>query len=140
MLKKVAVSLLLFMFAVSPLFSENGVLQKAMSLANENKCSEAIGMINEYIEKNPDDSDAYLGLGIIYLQENEFNESESNLEKSLAVNPDSVPAYYTLAMLYEKQKDSAKAKEMWGKVVALSQDKELKGLAEKHLSQLEHME
>ena len=50
-----------------------------------------------------------------------------------------MPAYYTLAMLYEKQKSYIKAKEMWIKVNQLSKDKELKDLAEKHISQLEQV-
>lgn len=112
-------------------------LSNALALVNQGKINEAIAVLHKEIEKNPRGPESYLLLGVAYLEKNEYVLAKNHLEKALALNPNSIPGHYTLAMLYEKERSYLKAVSEWTKVYQLSEDKNLKELANKHIRQME---
>jgi tetratricopeptide (TPR) repeat protein len=111
--------------------------QKIMVLVNDGRTQEAIGILRQEIDKNPQQFDAHLALGVAYLESGDYASAKSSLEKALAINGSSVPSHYTLAMLYEKERNIGKSISEWRLVLQLSSDKNLRELANKHIRQLE---
>jgi Tfp pilus assembly protein PilF len=117
--------------------AEGTNLNQAMALVNEGRTDEALSILRQEIERNPQQSDVHLGLGVAYLQKGDFASAQSSLERALSMNPQSVPAHYSLAMLYEKQRAISRAIGEWQQVLRLSTDASLRDLAGKHIKQLE---
>lgn len=89
------------------------------------------------LQSEPDSCGVCLALGVAYLDSGDFNNAQNCLEKALSLCPGSVPAHYTLAMLFETKKDLSAAVREWNEVLRLSDNRELKALADKHIKQLE---
>ena len=112
-------------------------LKRALSLVNEGKTNEAIRILHQEVEKDSNTADVHLALGVAYLEGGDYDSAKGSLERALQLDPSSVPVHYTLAMLYEKEQKYAKSVQEWGKVLQLTDDSDLKELADKHIRQLE---
>jgi Tfp pilus assembly protein PilF len=88
---------------------------------------------------DPKNVNARLALGAA--QFNLGNEADAKRQwlRAVAMDPKSVEAYYDLGFLYVsgKRPDLAKAKEMWGKVIALSPNSPVAKTVVMHLKSLE---
>ncbi len=62
---------------------------------------ERIGMFEEVLELDPDDSLATFGMGAAYIQLNEYEKAIPYLEKSVVLNKDYSAAYLNLGKCYE---------------------------------------
>ncbi len=75
--------------------------------ANENLISgnfvQAITLYQQAIDKKPDYTDAYLGLGIAYKEVGDYPNALDSTNKVLELNPKYYQAYYNLALILEKQ-------------------------------------
>ncbi|OGS26435.1 MAG: hypothetical protein A2297_00600 [Elusimicrobia bacterium RIFOXYB2_FULL_48_7] len=110
----------------------DGQIDSARDLVNQGKYDEAIALLNTL----PDTQEKKLALAFAYLGTEKYDEAEKIMLEIVKDNPASLPARYCLGMLYEKKKNSAEAIIQWEKVLLLTQKKELRELASKHLAQL----
>ncbi|MHB9154806.1 MAG: tetratricopeptide repeat protein [Endomicrobiales bacterium] len=117
--------------------AEGTNLNRAMQMVNEGRTEEAISLLRQEIEKNPETGDVHLALGVAYLDKDDFDAARVSLEKARDLSPNSVPVHYSLAMLYEKERRLELAVSEWKTVYQLTDSRELKELADKHIRQLE---
>lgn len=61
-------------------------------LSAEGCYEEALHVLNGWIEKSPEDDEAYYLRGALYKQLGRWGESMSDLNRALAINPDSPAA------------------------------------------------
>lgn len=131
-------AVIFFMFAgLMHADAQESALINAMVLVNEGRTEEAINLLNDEIAKNPQTPDAHLALGMAYLNSGNYSLAEESLLKAVQLNPSSVAVHYSLAMFYEKERKLPKAYFEWKIVYQLAEDKNLKELARKHISQME---
>jgi Tfp pilus assembly protein PilF len=88
------------------------------------------------IDANPNKAELHYSLGVVYANKKEYDNAERELETAISINPGNIQAHYVLAMIYEKKKKNDKAVSEWQKVSDLTQEKELKKHAEKHIKRL----
>ena len=88
---------------------------------NRNNKKNLITLLKKYIEKYPNDANAYEALGTAYMLDN-FKEAEANFLKAIKLGDDDT-AKYSLALLYADKGEK---------------DKEKTKLAEKYLKELEN--
>lgn len=69
----------------------------------------AIRLLDEYVSQRPQDSRAWLGLGIAYRRQQRFPDAHNALERALALNPRLAEAQYELGVLAVRQGDSEEA-------------------------------
>ncbi len=132
--------LVLFVYAIlgfSSVRAQDEGLKKGLTLLNQGNFDEAIVVLRQEVDKNPQEPEGHVALGISYLEKGENSLAQDHLQKAAQLDPNTVTASYTLAMLYEKEQELTKAIEEWKKVLALTKDKDLKELARKHIRHLE---
>lgn len=133
----VAALVIISMGMFSSGISEELNLKKGLMLLNDGRIDEALSIFHEELDKNPENVQLHIALGVSYVEKGDYNTARIRLEEALALNPESLAAYYTLAMLYEKERNFHKAAEEWKNVLRLSKDKDVRELARKHLRQLQ---
>jgi len=79
--------------------------------------SKAIKCLNEAIKLDPNDIDAYMNLGQIYLALNEYDKAIEYLEKITRINPKFIHAYFTLGEIYMDRDNYSKAIESFENVI-----------------------
>ncbi|MBD2042245.1 tetratricopeptide repeat protein [Microcoleus sp. FACHB-672] len=78
------------------------LLAEALSLQNQGQFAEAEKKYQEYLLYKNRDAEAWLNLGIIYIQTQKYAESIEALLKSLEIAPENASLYNYLAFVFEK--------------------------------------
>jgi tetratricopeptide (TPR) repeat protein len=87
---------------------------------------------------DPDNTSGAVALGVVASRLGRFDIAQRTLERSVALDANSVASYYHLALLYEKKGMTDRALDAWHRFVSLSQDEQLKTVAQKHIQHLEN--
>ncbi len=107
----VIINIFFLMIAFFPSYANNARL--FFYQANENLISgnfiQAINLYQKAIDKKPDYTDAYLGLGIAYKEIGDYPSALDSTNKVLELNPKYYQAYYNLALILEKQGQNQEA-------------------------------
>ncbi|WPM06090.1 tetratricopeptide repeat protein [Borreliella sinica] len=99
---------------LNPEKSEYLYLKASINLKNENYLN-AISLYNLVIEKNPENTSAYINLAKAYEKSGNKNQAISTLEK--IINKNNRLALNNLGILYKKQKNYQKAIEIFEKAI-----------------------
>jgi tetratricopeptide (TPR) repeat protein len=97
-------------------------LERAWQLAANGQQQEAVRVLRELIETNPQNADARLLLGSLLMEEGQREESISQLAAAVRLRPRSVEAENALGEAYNKFGDTAAARTAFEKAVALNPD------------------
>jgi tetratricopeptide (TPR) repeat protein len=97
-------------------------LERAWELAANGRRQEAVRVLRELIETNPQNADACLLLGSLLMEEGQREESISQLTTAVRLRPGSVEAENALGEAYNKFGDTAAARTAFEKAVALKPD------------------
>ena len=94
-------------------------LASAESLIREEKYDRAIGVLNNIVETNPREADAYNLLGFSYRKSKDFNRAERNYKRALRLNPDHKGALEYVGELYLETDRRDEAEKTLAKLEAL---------------------
>lgn len=100
-------------------FDEQSVRLK-MELAEahliQKQNSKALAVLHQVLTDHPDNVDALILSGRIYLQQNDIPEARTLLEKALTFNPDDQTIYFHLGQIYWNENDYANAGRIFRKM------------------------
>ena len=85
-------------------------------------------------------ANAYLALGIVYINKQMVNEAAELLEKAVELDPINKKAHFILARLYERLENEDRAIQVWEKYILLGPDTKYMKIAKKHLERLKGVE
>lgn len=92
---------------------------------------QAAAVLSEYLQKNPQDSDAWFNLGLTHLFSDNLKASEQAFLTATKMTPANGGAYGRLGYIYEKNKDYKKALLYYQKAHDLSPDAQSKASVER---------
>lgn len=99
-------------------FSENKKdIMKLEELLRNEKYKEALSLIKQIIELEPDNPDYYAVLGLIYYYLDNFEEAVASFQKDIALKDDNLSIYLCLGIAYDSMGDTEKAKEVLVKYI-----------------------
>ena len=87
--------------------------QPAITAAKNGNVTDAIGLLTDITQKNPDFSPAYTNLGLQHLKNNEYEQAELYLKKAAELNPADAVAYNNLGVIFRIKGDFHNAKNMY---------------------------
>lgn len=90
----------------------NRMHERALELAGQNNFKKALELYEEIVLKNPDDDQAYLIMGHIYLMSGEYERSESAFQNAVHIdrdNRDEIAPFYENKILQNPDDDVAYA-------------------------------
>ena len=95
----------------------------------------ASSIFQKYVAQRPEDSKAFLGLGISELAQQHYEEAAKALTRSLQLDPNQADAEYQLGVLADRKGDSAQAIQHFERAVQLQPQhgKALASLGEQYL-------
>ncbi|MBN2406108.1 MAG: tetratricopeptide repeat protein [Elusimicrobia bacterium] len=108
---------------------------KGIDYTNQGKYDLAIQKFTEIITENKDYANAYMALGIVYINKKMPEEAVQLLEKAAELDPSNKRVFFMLARLYEKT-DETKALATWEKYISLDPEPKFKKIARKHIDRL----
>jgi len=73
------------------------------ALLEKHRTGQVISDAEAMVRGNPNDADAYNGLGMAYLQENRFDDAIRNFERVLELNPSRPRIHYNIATILLRQ-------------------------------------
>lgn len=88
----------------------------------------ALADIRSSIAQDPNNSEAYLVLGQIFVMREKTDEAQEALEKAIEVDPNNIDAYLALAGMAFRRQDIAEAESLYRKVLEIDPES-LQGLA-----------
>lgn len=88
-----------------------GLLQEGLKLFSDGYDEEAVRLLRQAIETQPDLVEAYEALGVILSRQERYDEAIRLMETVLALDPDHVLAHTNLSVYYMKLGDKEKAEE-----------------------------
>jgi tetratricopeptide (TPR) repeat protein len=88
---------------------------KANSMLVSGDFEQALTLYSKAIQKNPDSSDAYLGLGIAYKELGRNQEAYNATRMALNLKPSYYQAYYNLGIILENMGKSEEAVDAYEK-------------------------
>jgi len=118
---------LLWLFVAMPVHAKavgnrDALIEQAASLDQQNRLDEAIELLKEGIDTDPEFAQTYIKLGYLQLKKNDysaalglfeqagdFKRAEVILRDALVLNPNPVRTHYELGVVYQKLGDSIKA-------------------------------
>lgn len=98
------------------------LILKALLLAEDKKYIEAVKLLEDCIEKNPNDDYAKTSLSVIYKNLGNYEKAQKTLEQTMAVKTGSPVALYDLGEIYICQKDYPKAIDIAEKILKENQN------------------
>jgi len=110
--------------------------KRGVEYTNLGKYDKAIQEFTSVITNDKDYADAYLALGIVYVQKKMDREAVELLKKATELNPKEKMAYFILARVYEKIEENENAIQIWEKFLTLKPEDKYVKIAEKHLKRL----
>ncbi len=78
-----------------------------------------IEAFNQAIAINPNDSQAYIGLGWLYHDQGRFAQAIEAFNQAIAINPNDSQAYIGLGWLYRDQKEISQAESLFKKAIVI---------------------
>jgi len=96
------------------------LIQSLDPLMKEKKVDEAIGKVQQQIQKSPKNSDYYVVLGKLYAIKKDFPNARKNFEKAYEINSNNQQALFNLAQLEQSQGSIDNALENYEKMRALN--------------------
>ena len=101
---------------------EAGVEEYNLALQYVDKNSDLLEILeNKWIQdlvKNPNNSQSYVNLGVIYQKKGEYEEAKTQYLKALNLNPDDEVILYNLASLFMEQKKNTEALNIYNNILA----------------------
>ncbi|MBO6783767.1 MAG: tetratricopeptide repeat protein [Alphaproteobacteria bacterium] len=94
-------------------------IANAESLIREENYDRAISVLNDVVETNPREADAYNLLGFSYRKTKDFNRAERNYKRALRLNPDHKGALEYVGELYLETDRRDEAEQTLAKLEAL---------------------
>ncbi|MCH8614161.1 tetratricopeptide repeat protein [Arsenicicoccus dermatophilus] len=93
---------------------------------------------DKLVAQRPTDTDMLLAAGVAHLNAGDRAQAKAQWERAIALEPKKAEAYYDLGFLYLTQTppDSARAKQMWDKVVELDGNGPLSQKVQNHMGAL----
>nr|WP_199330422.1 tetratricopeptide repeat protein [Microcoleus sp. FACHB-68] len=92
-----------------PVNQFNNLFAEALSLQNQGQFAEAEQKYQEYLLYQNQDAEAWLNLGILYVQTQRYAQSIEALLKSLELDPENASLYNYLAFAFEKNNSLTQA-------------------------------
>ncbi len=80
----------------------------------------AESLLLESVKLNPDGTQAYFQLGLVYVKLKEYPKAIETYQKVAEMEPDFPDIYFNLGYAYAMNKEFGKAEEMYNRVVKLS--------------------
>ncbi len=96
-------------------------VEEVMGKINQNQLDEALRMLQELVEKYPEDSNVHYLLGVTLGRLHRYEEAVVELEKVIRMAPEFAPAYQQLGFCYQTLKQMDKALENYRKSAELDQ-------------------
>lgn len=84
-------------------------LELAKEYKKKGEILEAIGLYKKHLKLNPNDSDAYNNLGLLYYGEEEYEKALENYKKAIEIDPNDGVVYYNMGFTYEGLEENIKA-------------------------------
>ncbi|HTF81204.1 MAG TPA: tetratricopeptide repeat protein [Cytophagales bacterium] len=81
-----------------------------------------VGILNEVLEKEPNNRTALLNLGLLGIRSRQFDKAISRFERILSNDPDDQVARFYLAVCYKETDDLAKVRELVNTITASNSD------------------
>jgi tetratricopeptide (TPR) repeat protein len=82
----------------------------------------ATHILEDYVERRPNEAKAYLGLGMAYLNVLRYTDARQALEHALEISPNLAEGHFQLGLLASQQGTRDEAIEHWQKAVTLKPD------------------
>lgn len=92
----------------------------AVAAMKSGKIRQARDLFVEAINIQPNLSDAYVNLGIIFIKNNSFDEAENSFNQALTINPNNIYALNQIGFLYRQQGEFSKAKASYLKAIDIN--------------------
>jgi len=80
------------------------MVHDANALAMKNQFPEAMALLNQALEKDPQSSEAYAQLAKIYFSENEVEKADEAVRRALAIRPFNPDYLYVLGKIFERHR------------------------------------
>ena len=100
-------------------FYDNAVVHRAVLLHDMGNIEQAIEIVKQALDADPENSDYYLYLGSFYEELERYNEAINILLKGLEIDPQSTRIHFRLGVIYDKIGDRKMAVEVMEKVVQI---------------------
>lgn len=107
------------------------LLELAHTLADNGFYEDGISKYKLYLEKNPNETDVIVDMGVCYFNLNKLDEAREVINKALSINPDHQIGTYNLGIISMSQGNREEAEKMFKRVISLNPDSELAKNAEK---------
>ena len=107
------------------------VYQRGVSSLEQGSYSEAVAILGEYLEDQPEDGDAWFNLGIAHLFSEHLLAAQEAFLKSREIAPDHWETYHRLGYVYEMNDEYSEALEHYRKAYSLNQDGEIQASVER---------
>ena len=131
---------ILFGFILAETDEVKDNFRKGIEHTNQGNYDQAIQIFTQVITDDKDYANAYLALGIVYINKKMELEAVELLEQAIKLDPSNKKTYFILARLYEKLEDREKAIKTWEDFIGLNPDERDIERAEKHLKRLKEKE
>ena len=96
--------------------------KNALSAIKNSELKQAQSLLQEVINKQPNFSNAYVNLGIVYLKNNSLSQAENSFNHALRINPKNIFALNQLGILHRQQGDFSAAKSYYIKAIDTKSD------------------
>jgi tetratricopeptide (TPR) repeat protein len=85
----------------------------AVCYSKINQYSNSIQILKQLVEKQPNNSDAWLSIAVNYLKMKQWRSAIAPLRKTIELEPKNGQAYYNLGIAYLNLRDNASAREVY---------------------------
>lgn len=123
-MKKLFLSITLFLFSAAPLFAAQGVNQKELkeligdSYMIEQDYDKSVQQYREVLQKDPQNTKARTSLADVLSWQKKYDEAVTEYEKVLQIKPDDLEVKKKLAAVYSWKKDFPKAEALYQEILA----------------------
>ncbi len=100
------------------------VFQKAVDAFNQKNYPTALTLLDQTLQKDPDNATAHYYKGLVYNAQNKSAAAAQSYRKAIQYKPDFADAYYALGVILDGQNDAAGAKNAYQKFVELMQSED----------------
>jgi tetratricopeptide (TPR) repeat protein len=105
-------------------------------LAASHKIDESIKYYQKILELNPNRSDIYFALAVVYYNKQDFNKCDEMNNKVLSYDPKNQMALYNLGAVAATKGNKEQAKDYWNRVISIDSGSETGMLAKESISKL----
>ncbi|MBO0931542.1 tetratricopeptide repeat protein [Fibrella sp. HMF5036] len=122
------------LFIITGCTSSTDYLEQGRKLLREGKTREAVQVLNQAVEADADNADAFNTRGVAYFELKEYNNALLDYEQALKVKPDFYSPYYNRALLKTTQGDIQGALTDYSQAIRLAPDTAKRGASEAFLN------